>query len=91
MLLLARKRPKDGTLLAVYFIGYGIGRALIEGLRTDSLYLFGSIRISQALSAVLVLFGILMLVLLKTGRIAAKPYSGKYLLGYSNGETKSAK
>lgn len=90
VLLLARKRPKDGTLLAVYFIGYGVGRALIEGLRTDSLYLFGNIRVSQALSAVLVLFGILMLVLLKTGRIAAKPYSGKYLLGYSGDDKKKS-
>ena len=33
---------------------YGLGRMLIEGLRTDSLYLFGtSIRVSQALAGVL--------------------------------------
>jgi phosphatidylglycerol:prolipoprotein diacylglycerol transferase len=33
---------------------YGLGRMWIEGLRTDSLYLFGSsIRVSQALAAVL--------------------------------------
>ena len=44
-LLLGRKGVKDGTLLATYFIGYGTVRAVIEGLRTDSLYLFGTIRI----------------------------------------------
>ena len=90
VLLLARKRPKDGTLLAVYFIGYGIGRAFIEGLRTDSLYLFGNIRVSQVLSAALVVLGIVLLILLKTGKIAAKPYSGKYLAGYTAESEKKA-
>lgn len=80
VLLIAKKRPKDGTLLAVYFIGYGIGRAIIEGLRTDSLYLVGSIRISQVLSAVLVIIGVVMLLKIRSGKLAAKPYSGNYLL-----------
>lgn len=90
VLLLARKRPKDGTLLAVYFIGYGIGRAFIEGLRTDSLYLFDGVRVSQVLSAALVLLGIVLLILLKTGKIAAKPYSGKHLAGYAAESEKKA-
>jgi phosphatidylglycerol:prolipoprotein diacylglycerol transferase len=77
-LLLGRKGVKDGTLLATYFVGYGVARTVIEGLRTDSLYLFGTIRISQVLSAVLVLVGILMLVLIKKGRLKTKPYEGKY-------------
>ena len=77
-LLLGRKNVKDGTLLASYFIGYGVARTVIEGLRTDSLYLFGSIRISQVLSAVLVLVGILLLVLIKTGKIKTRTYDGKY-------------
>ena len=77
-LLLGRKGVKDGTLLATYFIGYGTVRAVIEGLRTDSLYLFGTIRVSQMLSALLVLVGIVMLVLIKKGVIQTKPYDGKY-------------
>lgn len=77
-LLLGRKGVKDGTLLATYFIGYGTVRAVIEGLRTDSLYLFGTIRISQLLSALLVLVGIALLVLIKKGVIQTKPYDGKY-------------
>ena len=79
-LLLGKKGVKDGTLLATYFIGYGTARAIIEGLRTDSLYLFGNIRVSQLLSALLVLVGITLLVLIKKGVIQAKTYSGKYCL-----------
>ena len=77
-LLLGRKGVKDGTLLATYFIGYGFARAVIEGLRTDSLYLFGSIRISQALSAMLVLVGIVLLILINKNVIQTKVYDGKY-------------
>jgi len=77
-LLLGRKGVKDGTLLATYFIGYGTIRAIIEGLRTDSLYLFGNIRVSQLLSALLVLVGITLLVLIKKSVIRTKPYDGKY-------------
>lgn len=77
-LLLGRKGLKDGTLLATYFIGYGMARTVIEGLRTDSLYLFGNIRISQALSAALVLVGILLLILIKKNVIQTKVYDGKY-------------
>ena len=77
-LLLGRKGVKDGTLLATYFIGYGIARAVIEGLRTDSLYLFGNIRISQVLSAALVLVGIVLLILIRKNVIQTKIYDGKY-------------
>lgn len=50
-----RKRKKfDGEMLWIYLLGYGIGRAWIEGLRTDQLMLFGTgIAVSQALSMVL--------------------------------------
>lgn len=52
-----RKRKRfDGEMLAIYFMGYGIGRCWIEGLRTDQLILFGTgIPVSQALSMLLVL------------------------------------
>lgn len=44
----------DGQIFLMIFGWYGLGRMLIEGLRTDSLYLFGSsIRVSQALAALL--------------------------------------
>lgn len=49
------KRKYDGQYFAFYLLLYGIGRAWIEGLRTDSLYIGSTgIRVSQALSAVLI-------------------------------------
>jgi len=35
------RRKFDGMLFAMYIFWYGLGRGLIEGLRTDSLYFFG--------------------------------------------------
>ena len=55
-LLWYRKRKKfDGEILWMYLLGYGLGRAWIEGLRTDQLLFCGTeIPVSQALSMVLV-------------------------------------
>ena len=36
------ERRFDGELILLYAVWYGIGRALIEGLRTDSLYITGT-------------------------------------------------
>ncbi len=48
------KRRYDGQCILLYFFWYGLGRAWIEGLRTDSLYIGGTgIRVSQLLSMVL--------------------------------------
>lgn len=44
------KRKYDGQAFILYIGWYGLGRMLIEGLRTDSLYLFGSLRVSQLLA-----------------------------------------
>ena len=49
-----KHKKYDGQIFLMIFGWYGLGRMLIEGLRTDSLYLFGtSIRVSQALAGVL--------------------------------------
>ena len=51
--LYSGRRKFDGEVFALYVAWYGLGRAWIEGLRTDSLYLFGTgIRVSQLLAAV---------------------------------------
>ena len=56
------KRRYDGQCLLLYFLLYGLGRAWIEGLRTDSLYIGSSnIRISQALSLVLAVVSLAVL------------------------------
>ncbi len=55
ILWLNRKRvAARGNLFLGYLCWYGLGRAVIEGWRTDSL-MWGSIRVSQALSAALCL------------------------------------
>ena len=48
---LSKKRQYDGQIALGYVAWYGLGRTLIEGLRTDSLY-WGSFRVSQLLAAV---------------------------------------
>lgn len=52
--LLSKKRKFKGQLALSYGVWYGLGRMIIEGLRTDSLYL-GPLRISQWVSGALVL------------------------------------
>lgn len=59
LFIVSRARRFDGENTCFYFLWYGIGRSWIEGLRTDSLYLFDwtlfgqPIRVSQALSVLL--------------------------------------
>lgn len=48
---LSKKRKYDGQIALGYVAWYGLGRALIEGLRTDSLYM-GPFRVSQLLAGV---------------------------------------
>ena len=68
LFVVSRHRKFDGENTWFYFLWYGIGRFWVEGLRTDSLYLFDwqlfgqPIRVSQALSVVMVLVSIFMLI-----------------------------
>lgn len=53
--LYRRHKKFDGELFAMYIWGYGLGRVWIEGLRTDSLMVFGmNFKVSQLLAAVCV-------------------------------------
>ena len=62
------ERRFDGELILLYAVWYGIGRALIEGLRTDSLYITGTgIRVSQLLAGVSAAAAAVVLALLYTG------------------------
>lgn len=47
-----KKKKFDGQFFLMYVAWYGFGRFFIEGLRTDSLYIFGTIRVSQLVGAV---------------------------------------
>ena len=49
----------NGECLALYMMLYGLERALVEGLRTDSLYIGSTnIRVSQLLSIILIVLGL---------------------------------
>ena len=62
---LSKNRKYDGQTALQYLAWYGAGRALIEGLRTDSLYIPGtSIRVSQLLSIVCLVVALALLVVL---------------------------
>lgn len=54
---LSKKRKFDGQMFLAYLAWYGAGRMVIEGLRTDSLWL-GPVRVSQLLAAVTMLLSL---------------------------------
>ena len=73
----SKKRKFDGEVFLLYVAWYGLGRVWIEGLRTDSLYLFSTgIRVSQLVAAVsfLAAAGVLAYVLLRKKPTAASLY-----------------
>lgn len=55
-------RKYDGQLLLMYMAWYGAERAVVEGLRTDSL-MIGSIRISQAISIIILITSVILQVI----------------------------
>lgn len=64
MLVLRKSNLKNrGIVMCLYLIIYGAGRAWIEGMRGDSLYI-GSLKVSQVLSIILVIAGVITLTVL---------------------------
>ena len=58
------KRKYDGQIFWLYILWYGLGRAWIEGLRTDSLYIGTTdIRVSQLLAAVSAIAALVVLII----------------------------
>ncbi len=55
-------KNRKGLKTSLYLIWYGIGRFLIESLRTDSLMIF-NIKIAQIISSIFILSGILILII----------------------------
>jgi len=63
LILFAKKLKKHhGEVFFLYLSWYGLGRALIEGLRTDSLPI-GDFRVSQIVAIVALIAGILLFIL----------------------------
>ena len=77
--IICRKARKfSGQIALCYGIWYGVERTVVEGLRTDSLYIAGTtIRVSQALSAAIaIVCAILLVVLLIKFTKNPKPIDG---------------
>ena len=60
---LSKKRKYDGQVALYYVAWYGLGRAMIEGLRTDSLW-WGNFRVSQVLAAASCLIAVIVLLVM---------------------------
>ncbi len=63
-------------LFCAYLVWYGAGRMIIEGLRTDSLYL-GPIRVSQLLAAVTAVAGAALIMIRRRGYRKCKMQSAE--------------
>ncbi|SDK04742.1 prolipoprotein diacylglyceryl transferase [Sediminibacillus albus] len=77
LLIFRRYNPRRGEVFLSYVIWYSVGRFFIEGMRTDSLYIAGSLRTAQAISIVLVIVGILLIIYRRKSGQANKHYNGK--------------
>ncbi|WP_226036027.1 prolipoprotein diacylglyceryl transferase [Aquibacillus saliphilus] len=79
LILLRKYNPIRGELFLSYVIWYSVGRFFIEGMRTDSLYIIGSLRTAQFISVLLVVICIaIMIYRRKTGQVNRR-YNGKKL------------
>ncbi len=84
LLFLYSKHHKfDGELFLMYTAWYGLGRGVIEGLRTDSL-LLGSIRVSQLLAFVLVIAAVIIWLVVRSK--IKRAHDENYLKLYVNTE-----
>ena len=66
MIFFTKKKKFHGEIALLYLVGYGLGRVWIEGLRTDQLQIGNTgIAVSQVLSGVLVVGGVILWVILR--------------------------
>lgn len=71
VLYLGKNIKEYGVVMSLYFILYGIGRAWIEALRGDSLYL-GAIKVSQLLSILLIIAGVAIITVIYVYKYGVK-------------------
>ena len=63
LVIYSKHKKFNGEIFLLYLAGYGLGRVLIEGLRTDQLFLWNSpIAVSQLLSAILVIVSVTIII-----------------------------
>lgn len=78
---LYKKKKFDGQVFLMYITWYGFGRMLIEGLRTDSLYV-GVFRISQVVGFACFVVGAILLIYNLTKARRAAITAGDYDAAY---------
>ncbi|HAB93752.1 MAG TPA: prolipoprotein diacylglyceryl transferase [Lachnospiraceae bacterium] len=68
LLLIYRRHKKfDGEIALMYFAGYGIGRAIIESIRTDQLYITGTtIPVSMVLGITMAIVSLTAIAVIRT-------------------------
>lgn len=76
LVLYRKKNPSKGFISGIYFLAYGIVRFFVEGLRTDSLYVFG-LRTAQLVSIVFMVVGIALLIYAKRENLPPHFYKDK--------------
>ena len=65
-----RFRPAPGQLMPMYFIGYGIGRFWIEGMRIDQADHVGGLRFNQWVAVAMIVGGTIALLVMRRHPIA---------------------
>ncbi len=77
--LFYKHKKFDGQIALMYFTWYGFGRMFIEGLRTDSLYIFqglvseDGLRISQLVGLICFVVGLILLIVFGVRNRGNKP------------------
>jgi len=77
LLILRKYNPLRGEIFLTYVISYSIGRFFIEGMRTDSLYMFANIRTAQFISILLILGAVALIIYRRKSGVADKHYNGR--------------
>ncbi|SDW51449.1 Prolipoprotein diacylglyceryl transferase [Marinococcus luteus] len=77
LLGLRRVNLRRGELFLTYVIWYSFGRFFIEGMRTDSLMLFDTIRVAQLISVLLIVAAVSLILYRRQAGLAKARYLSK--------------
>lgn len=77
LLIFRKYNPVRGELFLSYILFYSVGRFFVEGLRTDSLMLFGLLRQAQLLSVILIIVAIGLIIYRRKVKREPLRYDGK--------------
>lgn len=80
LLVLRRYNPLRGEVFLSYIVAYSVGRYFIEGLRTDSLYAFGEVRMAQLISILLIVGVVVLAIYRRKSGAVDRHYDGKKLV-----------